>query len=44
MAIPQNYPKEDIVNKLLDSLWVNPTSFFNNTDTNWVRSIGIYIM
>jgi len=23
------------INRLLDSLWQNPTSFFNKTDTNW---------
>lgn len=27
--------KNQLVNKLLDSLWVNPTSFFNKSDTNW---------
>ncbi len=27
--------KRNLTNKLLDSLWVNPTSFFNNNDTNW---------
>jgi len=26
---------EEIVEELLDSLWLNPTSFFNNSDTNW---------
>lgn len=27
--------KQDIVSNLLDSLWSNPTSFFNKSDTNW---------
>ena len=27
--------KRSEVNMLLDSLWQNPTSFFNNTDPNW---------
>jgi len=38
VAYPQNgllNPNEKLVNKYLDSLWVDPTSFFNNTDTNW---------
>ncbi len=37
-AFPQDDPsvtKKDLVDKLLDSLWVNPTSFFNKSDTNW---------
>ncbi len=28
-------PKRAEINQLLDSLWKNPTSFFNKTDTNW---------
>jgi len=27
--------KSMLVSKLLDSLWTNPTSFFNKTDPNW---------
>ncbi len=27
--------QETNIDELLDSLWVNPTSFFNNNDTNW---------
>lgn len=30
-----SYVKENTVGKLLDSLWINPTSFFNKNDTNW---------
>ncbi len=28
-------PKKYMVSHLLDSLWTNPTSFFNKNDTNW---------
>jgi hypothetical protein len=37
-SYPQVSPSADkdmLVSKLLDSLWVNPTSFFNKTDPNW---------
>lgn len=37
-AFPQqdsSFEKENFVSHLLDSLWVDPTSFFNNNDTNW---------
>lgn len=27
--------KRDLIDELIDSLWVNPTSFFNNEDNNW---------
>jgi len=38
LALSQHKPfnqKEKVVNKLIDSLWINPTSFFNNNDKNW---------
>jgi hypothetical protein len=37
-AFPQNKvtkAEESLVSDFLDSLWVNPTSFFNKNDTNW---------
>lgn len=37
-AFPQNgssNQNDNLVDKLLDSLWVDPTSFFNNNDPNW---------
>jgi hypothetical protein len=37
-AISQNthFPQsEGIVQNMIDSLWKNPTSFFNNNDSNW---------
>lgn len=37
-AFPQydsSNAKEKLVDELLDSLWINPTSFFNNNDKNW---------
>ncbi len=33
---PNHFIKNEIlVDKLIDSLWVNPSSFFNNDDNNW---------
>lgn len=28
-------PKVELIDELIDSLWINPTSFFNNNDQNW---------
>ncbi len=28
-------PKAELIEEVLDSLWVNPTSFFNKEDSNW---------
>jgi len=28
-------PKAELIDGLIDSIWVNPTSFFNKDDPNW---------
>lgn len=35
IAQEKKFPENEEAMRLLDSLWENPTSFFNRTDTNW---------